>query len=341
VETVNGFEFHHFPFRGYICTAAEASPAVQLATTAGDAANGAVLTVLGGSAVTVSYRVVNTGNTWLESIRVVDAALGEIGTLDYRLAPGASATLTAALTAVTENLTLHGSVTGRPVRENGTRWNGYVDVSAADDAVIRIGSPADEAGEGPLAAWQRPDFAVTDIAFLSQPTLTGEVFSVRVTVENRGELAGEAGRLSLYVSKPSAVAVGQMGDASMAVGVLRAGESRTLTFPAVRAAAGPGTHHLRAYVDSLDGVREWSEGDNQLTATYALNAIFMRIEVTPEGYKLTWNSFWGQSYSIYRCTSLAEGFRLYKSHIEATPPGNTLIDTDSTGVRFYRLTADQ
>ena len=342
VETSIGFEFHHFPFRGRICTEAEASPAVRLATTAGDADDGTVLTVLGGSSVTVSYRVTNTGNTWLDRVRVVDAGLGEIGTLAERLAPCASATLTAFLPSVTDDCVLHGTVTGRAVREDGTLWNGYVAVSDADDASIKIGSPSGEEGNPDSSeAWQRPDFAVTAIEFVDEPTLTGEVFSVFVTVDNHGELAGDAGRLSLYNSKPTAATAGQLGDASMSVGVLMPGDSKTLKFNSVKAAGTAGTHHLRAYVDSLDSVHEWSEGDNQLTVTYDLNAIYMGITVTEEGTELSWNSFPGQKYTLYRCTDLTKGFLLYKSHIESTPPTNTYIDAESTGMRFYRLNVER
>jgi choice-of-anchor A domain-containing protein len=342
VETAIGFEFHHFPFRGRICTEAEASPAVRLSTTAGDAEDGAVLTVLGGSGVTVSYQVANTGNTWLDHVRVVDSALGEIGTLAERLAPCSSATLTAFLPSVEEDCVLHGTVTGRAVREDGTLWNGYVGVSDSDDASIKIGSPAGGEGEAdPVEAWQRPDFAVTSIEFVDEPTLTGEVFSVFVTVENHGELAGDAGRLSLYTSKPSAATAGQLGDASMSVGVLMPGDSKTLKFSSVKAAGTAGTHHLRAYVDSLDSVHEWSEGDNQLAVTYDLNAIYMGIAVTEEGTELSWNSFPGQKYTLFRCTDLTKGFLLYKSHIESTPPTNTYIDAESTGMRFYRLSVEK
>ncbi len=340
VVTSNGFEFHHYPFRGTICTEAETSPAVDLVTTAGDAADGAVLTVLGGSDVGVSYRVRNVGNTWLDQVRVTDSVLGSIGSLGQRLAPGASATLTAVLPNVTSETVLQGTVTGRAVRNDGTLWNGYAGVSDTDSATVRVGSPSAGGGD-PSAAWQRPDFAVTGLAFVSQPTLTGDVFSVQVTVDNHGELTADAGRLTLYLSKPEAVAVGEQGVASKSVGVLRPGESKTLLFQNLTAGTAPGTQHLRAYVDSLDGVREWSEGDNQLSAVYTLNPIALGITPTPYGVELSWNSFWGQKYTLYRCTDLTQGFLLFKSHVEATPPVNTFIDADVNGMRFYRLVVEE
>jgi hypothetical protein len=57
--------------------------------------------------------------------------------------------------------------------------------------------------------------------------------------------------------------------------------------------------------------------------------------------ELSWNSFWGQKYTIYRCTDLSKGFLLYKSNINATPPTNTHIDAEDHGVRFYKLVVEQ
>jgi len=340
VVTSNGFEFHRHPFRGAVCTEADASPAIKLVTTAGDAADGSVLTVLGGSDVTASYCVSNSGNTWLSQVTVTDALLGMIGSLNYSLAPGGRATLTAVAPAVSAYTVLHGTATGRPVRGDGTVWNGYVDVSATDDAAIQIGSPSTPNASA-STVWQRADFAVTGIEFITKPSLTGEVFSVQVTVENHGDVAANAGRLSLYLSKPAAATVGEPGDASMSVGVLMPGESKTLIFQNLTTGSGAGTQHLRAYVDSLDSVCEWSEGDNQLTTTYALNAISLNITSLSYGVQLSWNSYWGQKYTLYRCTDLSQGFLLFKSHVEATYPTNTFIDADIQSVRFYRLAVEE
>jgi len=340
VTTSTGFEFHRYPFRGSVCTAADAAPAISLETTAGDAADGAVLTVLGGSAVTVSYRVTNVGNTSLDQIQVVDSLLGAIGSLGQALGAGKSATLTATLPTVTSDTVLHGAVTGRPVHSDGTRWNGYANVTDTDDATIKIGSPSSGGGTS-SAAWQRADFAVTAIEFVSKPTLTCEVFSVQVTINNHGELAADAGRLTLYLAAPGTVAVGAAGVAYQNVGVLMPGESKTILFQNLTAGTESGTQHLRAYVDSLDRVCEWSEGDNQLSATYTLNPIALCITVTAEGAVLSWNSYWGQKYTLYRCTDLNRGFLLYKSHVEATPPENTYIDADVNDLRFYRLVVEE
>ena len=340
VTTSTGFEFHHFPFRGTICNEAEAAPSIKLVVTAGDAADGDVLTVLGGSDVTVTYRVTNTGNTSLSQVQITDTLLGTIGTLGQRLGAGESATLTALLPNVTCETVLRGTATGRPVRDDGTLWNGYVDVSGTDDATIEVGSPS-SGGQAPNTAWQRADFAVTAVEFITKPTLTGDVFSVQVTVDNHGELAADAGRLTLYLSKPDAASVGDPGDASKSVGILRPGESKTFLFNNLVASSNAGTQHLRAFVDSVDNVIEWSEGDNQLTAVYELNPIYLNIAGSSDAIELSWNSFWGQKYTLYRCTDLSKGFLLFKSHVEATPPTNTFLDVETTGMRFYRLVVEQ
>ena len=103
----------------------------------------------------------------------------------------------------------------------------------------------------------------------------------------------------------------------------------------------PGTCHLRAFVDSLGQVQEWSDGDNQLSAVYTLNPIALSIADTEQGMEISWNSFWGQRYTLYRCTDLAKGFLLYKSNLEATPPVNRHVDAEANPVRFYKLVVEQ
>ena len=124
------------------------------------------------------------------------------------------------------------------------------------------------------------------------------------------------------------------------VGTLLPGETRTLTF-SLTSGNLAGTRHLRAFVDSLGRVQEWSDGDNQLSTTYHLNPIALSIGSTEQGTELSWNSFWGQRYTLYRCTDLAKGFLLYKSNLEATPPVNRHVDAEDNPVRFYKLVVIQ
>ncbi len=339
VTTSVGYEFHHFPFRGSVCTEAEVRPAIHLETVAGDAQDGDVLVVIGGSAVNATCRVTNTGNTPIDSVAVVVDGLGTIGTVPGLLAPGASAAFNATLTPVADDTTIQATATGRPVRADGTAIAGSGAVSDSDSAQIRIGSPA-VSGSSAASAWLRPDFAVTAVEFLATPTLTGEVFSVSVQIDNHGEVAADAGRLAIYLDAPGPVANGTPAAAWKNAGLLLPGETRTLSF-ALTAGPQPGTCHLRAFVDSLGQVQEWSDGDNQLSAVYTLNPIALSIADTEQGMEISWNSFWGQRYTLYRCTDLAKGFLLYKSNLEATPPVNRHVDAEANPVRFYKLVVEQ
>ena len=339
VTTRVGFEFHHYPFRGRVCSEAQIRPAIQIEAVAGNAPDGEILTVLGGSSVNLVCRVANTGNTPLDSVAVVVDGLGRIGTVPGTLAPGASAAFNATLPAVAADTTVQASASGRPVREDGTALAGFSAVSDADTASIRIGSPA-TAGGSSESAWLRPDFAVTALEFISTPTLTGEVFSVSVQIDNHGEVSGDAGRLALYLDAPAPVSDGAPAAAFKNVGTLLPGETRTLTF-SLTSGNLAGTRHLRAFVDSLGRVQEWSDGDNQLSTTYHLNPIALSIGSTEQGTELSWNSFWGQRYTLYRCTDLAKGFLLYKSNLEATPPVNRHVDAEDNPVRFYKLVVVQ
>jgi len=75
---------------------------------------------------------------------------------------------------------------------------------------------------------------------------------------------------------------------------------------------------------------------------YELNPIHLNIAtVATDVVELSWNSSWGQKYALYHCTDLSKGFLLFKSHIEATPPLNTCIDVETSGVRYYRLVVEQ
>ncbi len=118
----------------------------------------------------------------------------------------------------------------------------------------------------------KPDFVVSSVVLTPVPKSVGEVFNATVTVRNKGDVAGDAGALRLWVSQATAVAAGTAGDAEQAVGMLAVGESRTLTFFGLTAAATVGTHHVRVLVDADGITAEKSEGNNQKTSTYTVQA---------------------------------------------------------------------
>ncbi len=344
VNTSIGFEFHNFPFRGTICTEAADLPMIALELTAGSAPDGTVLTLPPGTDVPLTYRITNTGKTWLSDVTVDDREGGMIGALIDPLAPGESAILTRLATAPPTNWTFFASASGIPISDTGERSSEFTDVSATDIASVRM-TPADDAEGGgavePSTDTARADLAVTGVDFIVKPTLTGDVFSVRITINNHGELDTDAGKLSLYLSEPGAVTSGTPAWVTIDAGWLAAGESKFFIVNHLVAGNVQGTHHLRAFVDSLNSVKEWSDGDNQLAITYALNPIYMGIAAKPEGIALSWNSFWGQNYSLYRSTNMTVGFQLYREHIEATPPTNLFLDVAPVGMSFYRLMVEQ
>lgn len=156
----------------------------------------------------------------------------------------------------------------------------------------------------------RPDFAVTAIRFAdAEPTLTEQAFSVIVTIANRGDIIGDAGTLSVYVSQPTYASVGQAGDVEVSAGEIEAGDSIEirvdgLTTPAIRA-----THHLRAFVDSEGLATEWSTGDNQLSIVYAASLPTFQaapsVDAEHGAASLSWTGFDGDVYKVEATTNIA------------------------------------
>jgi choice-of-anchor A domain-containing protein/uncharacterized repeat protein (TIGR01451 family) len=349
VYSDNGFEFHNFPFVGTFCgygdDAGAAVPGLRLRVVAGDAADGAVLTVDSNATVTVTYTVQNTGNVWLRDVRVTDDAAGEIGVVEGPLAPGASAVLTRTITHVNARIRVQATAAGRPSDEEGTLLAGVASAMGSDIAVVDIrqaaeggGTGGDEGGAG--GGWEKPDFAVTDISFISKPTLTGEVFAVVATVDNHGDVAADAGILTVYLSEPVPVAAGTAGAASLPVGVLQPGETRQFEFT-LQAGNVPGTHHVRAFVDSEGAVTEYSDGDNQRSAVYELNPVHMKLGFEGGQVRLDWNSYWGQIYTVMVSTNGLKSFEPHITGIEATPPSNTVFIAAPPAAGFFKLRVDQ
>ncbi len=112
-----------------------------------------------------------------------------------------------------------------------------------------------------------PDFKVLSIAFVPDPLTRGGAFTARVVIENAGG-AGAPGRVAVWVHKPALAMAGEVSDASVNVGVMAKGETRTLEFPGLVAPSAKGTYAFRAFVDADGAVSEKSEGNNQKTRTY-------------------------------------------------------------------------
>ena len=114
-----------------------------------------------------------------------------------------------------------------------------------------------------------PDFVIADIRFIPQSPWAGSLFTARVTVQNVGSAAGDAGTLTVWINRPGPdLPAGTPGDASVAVGALAAGASNTveftLTAPDLLAPV------FRAYVNSTGVQTEFAENNNQLTQGYGV-----------------------------------------------------------------------
>ena len=116
---------------------ADGVASIQIVKTAGNAPDGTTLrTAAIGADVTYTYKVTNTGRTYLKDVEVTDDKLGTIGTVAGILAPGASAELTktAPISTDTKNIA---TVTGTPCDENGTTVD-TDKVSDTDDALVDV-----------------------------------------------------------------------------------------------------------------------------------------------------------------------------------------------------------
>jgi uncharacterized repeat protein (TIGR01451 family) len=117
-------------------------PAVAIVKTAGAAPDGGTHYVLSGAAVVYTYRVVNTGDTYLTNVVVTDDKLGVVGTLAGVVAPGATNVLYKTNLSVTASVTNIGAVVGTPSSINGAALSGVTNVTASDPAVVRVTRPA-------------------------------------------------------------------------------------------------------------------------------------------------------------------------------------------------------
>ncbi len=117
---------------------------------------------------------------------------------------------------------------------------------------------------------EKPDFKVTAVSIVPAPPSRGGAFTATVTIQNTGNVSGNAGLVRAWASHVAAAAPGEAGDAAQAGGALAVGESRVLTFTGLTAPSAKGTYHCRAFVDANGAAVEQSEGNNQKTTTYTL-----------------------------------------------------------------------
>ena len=335
VTTSIGFEFHNYPFDGSVCENGAGDPPRVLYT----------------------FTVTNTGDVPLSGIMVTDPLIDVIGG-PIALAPGAtdSTTFTGVYVLTPADWTA-GQVVNTASVSGKTSTGGTV--GAQDTHVLALPetpdpdpgtnpNPDPDPDTTPVNSSERPDFAVQQMAFVGDaPTVTGEGFDVQVTVVNQGQIAGDGGMLYLFASRADGVGPDDItkADAKIAVGRLDAqGPGSTKQFT-VRLCTPTqrGTHHVRAYV--LSPETEWSTGDNQASIVCTINLIYMQISLVPgQGVKLTWNNYWGDTYTVYRASSVQGPYTALATGIPSARPAevNTFLDTAPlSGSSFYKIGVSQ
>ena len=123
------------------------SPSIEIIKTAGDAADGETLVTEAGN-VTFSYKVTNTGDTFLSPIQVVDDnGTPEnteddilVGFMTRPLAPNESRTLMSDI-AVPSDRTNIATATANPSDSQGQDLPGVDDITDSDDAVVNVVNP--------------------------------------------------------------------------------------------------------------------------------------------------------------------------------------------------------
>lgn len=350
VTTANGAEFHNFSLGVFNCPV---SPSIRIVTTANDASDGDILQLTAATNVVVRQTVINTGSSWLRSVQLT-AADGSTVTLGD-LAPGIISVVETPFANVATDIIYTASVTAVPSTASGSAISGYAAVTDSDIAEVAYDDGTDDpvtdtTGSG-TGALSKPDLHVSDIWFNIEPTITGEVFSVSVKVENTGDATSTGSGINLYLAglehPLNSADAGETPAASTALGTFIAGEVKVFTFKGLVAQSVAGQYRVIALVDPANEIEEYSEGDNHGSLVYALNAVAVSISVGTDGVTLMWNNYWGQIYSVMYSNDLEEwhvcpGFENISSARDSNGSvTNTATIPFSSEMRFFKLRIDQ
>jgi len=148
---------------------------IDLVKTAGSAADGATL-VLEQPApvnVTYSYRITNTGTSYLKNITVSDDKIGAICTIAGPLAPGASTTCTASV-LISADVTNTGTATGTSTDAAGTPIRGLSNPTDSDQAKVEF--------RGRLGDWVWWDKNENGLQDAGEPGIPGVIVVLTPTV---------------------------------------------------------------------------------------------------------------------------------------------------------------
>lgn len=116
-----------------------------------------------------------------------------------------------------------------------------------------------------------PDFHVLCLAVHPTPPRPGATLAVRVVIRNRGAAAGDAGALKVWTDRTGPAAAGDAADAERAIGILAAGECRTVVIAGLRAPAS-GLRRALAFIDGDGITAESDETNNQRATPYRVQA---------------------------------------------------------------------
>ncbi|MEX2606822.1 MAG: CARDB domain-containing protein, partial [Kiritimatiellia bacterium] len=233
-----------------------------------------------------------------------------------------------------------------PVVEGWYHARGYLIPNEADlntgnnqAAVMYNVAPAPDPDSDPDPDPAAPtDLAVTAVEFVGpKPTVTGEAFTLKVTVKNVGSVNSTGGALHFYASNPTWATPANPGtpDKTVVVDALAIGAEQayeaTLTTPAAR-----GWHQARGYL--IPNESEWNTGNNQAAIGYGISAINLTHEIVNGTMELKWNNYWGDTYIVYRRASLGGEFTPLATVPSARPEEfNTYVDEDPSSPAFYKI----
>jgi choice-of-anchor A domain-containing protein len=257
VVSMQGFEFHNFPFRGQICLE-----------------------------VFYEFTVTNVGNVTVEDIRIDDPLVTVDGG-PITLNPGESddSTFTGLLKVepqhvVDGRIVNIADVSGQPplgkprVTAEGSDEQSFTIPGIGSGGRTPPAAPVAPPAPGPEPeAWQKADFTVEFVKFRNLNPVSGDKFQAVVRVTNDGHKAGDAGTLKGWAHRPAQVNTSVVAEKSIPIGVLNPGESRKMTLRRLEVPAdvGFGEQNLqfRAFVDAT-GTDEYSIGNNQMVEGYAV-----------------------------------------------------------------------
>ena len=129
-----------------------------------------------------------------------------------------------------------------------------------------------------------PDFVVSLITLSPTVPLSNGNFSANVTVKNQGTVSGNGGDLDVWANQPIDQTCPAVGNAKVALGILAAGESKTVTIASIPSGIA-GAKTLRVFVDSQCQTAESNVSNNQSILAYnvAIPKFALTVMPSPNG----------------------------------------------------------